>query len=185
MSRPSWAAKDVSNREKEVKLFVPNLEEVLRIELDGRVTREVKNSLNKASVLSQDLESESPALEVVEDAGVVAGDVHPAAEGGEVNIHRRFLGVTAEDYGVCLHVILEILSLKLREPRFHIAAAAAPHLQNYPHKTSTERSEGGRGVYIQAVASGTWRRWQISDRENGQIRILQSLKSEYPVAGEA
>lgn len=147
MSRTSWAAEDVSNREKEVKLFVPDLEEVLRIELDGRVTREVKNSLNETSVLSQDLESESAALEVVEDAGVVAGDVHPAAEGGEVNIHRRFLGVAAEDYGVGLHVVLEILSLKLREPRFHVAAAAAPHLQNYPHKL-LQRDQRAAAVFV-------------------------------------
>lgn len=105
------AAKDAADWEEEVKLLVADLEEILGVELDGRVAGEVKDALDEAAVLAEDLEGEAAAREVVEDAGVVAGDVHAAAEAGEVDVDGGFLGVAAEDYGVGLHVVLEVLSL--------------------------------------------------------------------------
>ena len=71
----------------------------------------MENSFDEAVVLAEDFEGETAAGEVVEDAGVVAGDVHSAAEVGEVDVDRRFLGVPAEDYGVGLHVVLEFFAL--------------------------------------------------------------------------
>lgn len=83
----------------------------------------MEDALDEAAVLAEHLEGEAAALEVVEDAGMVAADVHAAAERREVDVHRRFLGVAAKDYGVGLHVVLEILTLQLRETSLHVAAA--------------------------------------------------------------
>lgn len=105
------AAEDAADWEEEVELLVADLEEILGVELDGRVTGEVEDALDEAAVLAEDLKGEAAAREVVEDAGVVAGDVHAAAEAGEVDVDGGFLGVAAEDYGVGLHVVLEVLSL--------------------------------------------------------------------------
>lgn len=126
MPGPKRPTQDTPDGEQEVELLVPNLEEILGVELDGRVAREVEDALDEAAVLAEDLEGEAAAGEVVEDPGVVAGDVHAAAEAGEVHVHRRFLGVAAQDYGVGLHVVLEILALKLREPCLHVATRC-PH----------------------------------------------------------
>lgn len=97
---------------------------VLGVEFDGGVAREVENGLDEAAVLSEDLEGEAAAGEIVEDAGVVAGDVHAAAEGGEVHVDGRFFAVAAEDYGVGLHEVLEVLALELGETRFYLPGAA-------------------------------------------------------------
>uniref|UniRef100_A0A7C8ZFJ8 Uncharacterized protein n=1 Tax=Opuntia streptacantha TaxID=393608 RepID=A0A7C8ZFJ8_OPUST len=125
VARTQSTTEDAPNREKKVELLVPNLKEILRIKLHWGVAGKMENPFNKAAVLSEDFEGESAALEVVEDAGMVAGDVHAAAEGSEVDIDGGFLGVAAEDDGVGLHVVLEILTLKLREPCLHVAAASA------------------------------------------------------------
>lgn len=116
------------NREQKVELFVSDLQKVLRIELNGGVAGEVEDAFDEAAVLSEHLEGEAAALEVVEDAGVVAADVHPAAERREVDVHRRLLRVAAENYRVGLHVVLEILALQLRETCLHVAAAHFPEL---------------------------------------------------------
>ncbi|PON36048.1 hypothetical protein PanWU01x14_331490 [Parasponia andersonii] len=108
---PNGPTQNAPDGEQEIELLVPNLEQILGIELDGRIPREVEDALDEAAVLAEDLEGESAAGEVVEDAGVVAGDVHAAAEAGEVDVDGGFLGVAAEDYGVGLHVVLEILAL--------------------------------------------------------------------------
>ena len=71
----------------------------------------MENSFDEAAILVEDFEGETAVGEVVEDAGVVAGDVHSAAEAGEVDVDRRFLGVPGEDYGVGLHVVLEVFTL--------------------------------------------------------------------------
>ena len=91
--RTDGAAEDGANGEQEVEFFVADLEEVLGVELDGGSSGEVEDVLYDTAVLSEDLEGESAALEVVEDAGVVAGDVHAAAEGGEVDVDGGFLAV--------------------------------------------------------------------------------------------
>ena len=82
----------------------------------------MENTFDETAVLAKDFEGETAALEVVEDAGVVAGDVHAAAEGGEVDVDGGFLAVAAEDYGVGLHVVFEVFALELREPGFYVAA---------------------------------------------------------------
>ncbi|PON59377.1 LOW QUALITY PROTEIN: hypothetical protein TorRG33x02_288610 [Trema orientale] len=107
---PNGPTQNAPDGEQEIELLVPNLEQIL-IKLDGRVPREVEDALDEAAVLAEDLEGEAAAGEVVEDAGVVAGDIHAAAEAGEVDVDGGFLGVAAEDYGVGLHVVLEILAL--------------------------------------------------------------------------
>ena len=71
----------------------------------------MENSFDEAVILAEDFEGETAVGEVVEDAGVVAGDVHSATKAGEVDVDRRFLGVPAEDYGVGLHVVLEVFAL--------------------------------------------------------------------------
>lgn len=71
-----------SDGKEEVEFLVANLEEVLGIELDVRVAGQVQNALDEAAVLTNDLKGEAPAGEVVEDAGMVAGDVHATAEAG-------------------------------------------------------------------------------------------------------
>ena len=71
----------------------------------------MENSFIEAAVLAEDFEGETAAGEVVDDAGSVAGDVHSAVEAGEVDVDRRFLRVPAEDYGVGLHVVLEVFAL--------------------------------------------------------------------------
>ena len=124
-------AEDGAGREEEVELGVPHLEEVLGVELDGGRAREVVHALDEAAVLAEHLEREAPAREVVEDARVAAGNVHAAAESAEVHVHavvglqrRRGGGVLAaaaaavatEDDGVGLHVVLEALTVQLREP---------------------------------------------------------------------
>lgn len=119
------AAEDVPNRQKKVELLVADLKEVLGVELHGRVSGKVKNALDEAAVFSEDFHGETPALEVVEDAGVVARDVHSAAQGGQVDVDGGFLGVPAENYGVCLHVVLEIFALELCEARLYVTSAAA------------------------------------------------------------
>lgn len=48
----------------------------------------MKHALDEAAILAEDFEGETTALEVVEDAGVVTGDVHAAAQGGEVDVRR-------------------------------------------------------------------------------------------------
>ena len=118
------AGEDAAEGEEEVELLVADLEEVLGVELDGGVAGEVEDPFDEAAVLAEDLEGEAAAGEVVEDAGVVAGDVHAAAEAGEVDVNGRFLGVAAQDDGVGLHVVLEVLALELREARLHVAAGA-------------------------------------------------------------
>ncbi|KAL6217762.1 hypothetical protein ACLB2K_010979 [Fragaria x ananassa] len=87
-----------------------------------KVPGEVEHPLDEAAVLSENLEGEAAAREVVEDARVVAGDVHAAAEAGEVDVDGGFLGVAAEDYGVGLHVVLEVFALELRESSLHVTA---------------------------------------------------------------
>lgn len=57
----------------------------------------MKDALDEAAILSKDFEGKSTAGEVVEDAGVVAGDVHAAAEGGEVDVDGGFFRVAAQD----------------------------------------------------------------------------------------
>jgi len=113
---------NASNRQEKVKLLVTDLEQILGIELDRRVAGEVEDALDEAAVLAEDLKGEAATREVVEDAGVVAGDVHAAAEAGQVDVDGGLLGVAAEDDGVGLHVILEVLALELREARLHVAA---------------------------------------------------------------
>lgn len=87
----------------------------------------MQHALDEAPVLPEDLEGEPPAREVVEYPGVVAGDVHPAAEGGEIDVDGRFLGVAPEHDGVGLHVVLEILALELREPDLYVAASSSSY----------------------------------------------------------
>ena len=60
----------------------------------------MQDAFDEAPVLPQDLEGEPAPREVVEDPRVVAGDVHPAAEGGQVDVDGGFLGVAAEHDGV-------------------------------------------------------------------------------------
>ncbi|GER50799.1 DNA-directed RNA polymerase subunit beta [Striga asiatica] len=70
--------------------------------LTGRrkgVAGEVEDALHEAAILAENLEREAAALEVIEDPGMVAADVHPAAERGQVDVDGRFLGVAAEDDG--------------------------------------------------------------------------------------
>ena len=66
-----------------------------------------------------------PLCKVVEDAGVVVGDVHAAAEAEEVdvNVDGGLLRVMTEDDGVGLHVVLEVLAQELFEHNFHVAAS--------------------------------------------------------------
>lgn len=111
MPGPDRPAEDAPNGKEEVELLVANLEEILGVELDGRVAGEVEDALDEAAVLAEDLEGEATAREVVEDARVVAGDVHSAAKTGEVDVNGGFLGIAAENYGVGLHVVLEVLAL--------------------------------------------------------------------------
>lgn len=66
-------------------------------------------------------------MEIVENAGVVTGDVHATAEGGEIDVDGGFLGVASEDNGVGLHVVFKVFALELGESCFNVAAAA-PHL---------------------------------------------------------
>lgn len=88
----------------------------------------MKDAFNEAAIFAEYLEGKTAALKIVEYAGVVAGDVHAATEGGEVYVHSRFLTVTAKDNRVCLHVVFEVLTLKLGESRFYFAAAGGgPH----------------------------------------------------------
>ena len=122
MPRADGPNKDAANGQEKVELLVPNLEEILGIELDGGVAGEVEDALHEAAVFAEDLEGEAAAGEVVEDAGMVAGDVHAATEAGEVDVDRGLLGVAAKDDGVGLHVVLEVLTLELREPCLHVAA---------------------------------------------------------------
>lgn len=119
------------NGEEEVELGVADLEEILRIELDWRVSGEVENAFDEAAVLAEDVEGETAALEVVVDPGVVAGDVHATAKCGEVDVHSGFLAVAAEDDGVGLHVVLEALPLQLRESRLHFAACTAHRRRSF------------------------------------------------------
>lgn len=114
---------DAAEGEEEVELFVADLEQVLGVELDGGVAGEVEHALDEAAVLAEHLEGEAAALEVVEDAGVVAGDVHAPAKGGEVDVDGELLAVPTEDDGVGLHVVLEVLPLQLRKPGLDVAAA--------------------------------------------------------------
>lgn len=111
MTRHGGAPKDGADGEEEVKLLVANLKQVLGIKLDGGVARKMEDALDAAAVLSEDLQGKAAAGEIVEDTSVNAGDVHSAAEAGEVDIHCRFFAVAAEEDGVGLHIVLEILAL--------------------------------------------------------------------------
>ena len=122
MARAHGPPQNATNRQEKVKLFITDLEQILGIELDRGVAREVEDALDETAVLAEDLESEAATREVVEDAGVVAGDVHAAAEAGQVDVDGGFLGIAAEDDGVSLHVVLEVLALELCEPRLHVAS---------------------------------------------------------------
>lgn len=94
VARPDRATKDATNGEEKVELLVADLEKVLGVELDGRVAGEVEDAFDEATVLAEDFKGEAAALEVVEDAGVVARDVHAAAEGGEIDVDGGFLAVS-------------------------------------------------------------------------------------------
>jgi len=122
VARAHGPPQNATNRQEKVKLLVTDLEQILGIELDRGVAGEVEDALDEAAVLAEDLEGEAATREVVEDAGVVAGDVHAAAEAGQVDVDGGLLGVAAEDDGIGLHVVLEVLALELREPRLHVAA---------------------------------------------------------------
>ena len=89
------AAENAANGEEEVELLVADLEEVLGVELDRGVAGEMEDALDEAAVLAENLEGEAAASEIVEDAGVVARDVHAAAEAGQVHVYRRLLGIAA------------------------------------------------------------------------------------------
>ena len=84
----------------------------------------MQDALNMAAILADEIKRETVALEVVEYPRVVARDVHPPTEAGEIHIHRGFLAVAAQHDGVGLHVVLEILTLQLGEPSLHLAVAA-------------------------------------------------------------
>ena len=84
----------------------------------------MQDTLDKAPVLANDIEREPAALEVVEYPSVVAGDVHTPTEAREIHIHCRFLAVASQHDGVCLHVVLEILSLELRKSCIHFTICA-------------------------------------------------------------
>lgn len=77
---------DTPDGEQEIEFLVPNLQQILGVELDRRVTGEVEDALNQAAILAKDLEGETAAGEIVEDASVVAGDVHTAAKAGKVDV---------------------------------------------------------------------------------------------------
>ena len=124
MTSSGGGREDGPGGQQEVELLVPNLEQILGIQLHGVVPGEVEDALDEAPVLADHVEREAAALEVVEDPGVVARDVHPAAEAGEVHVHRRLLAVAPQHDRVGLHVVLEILPLELREPGLHLAVAA-------------------------------------------------------------
>lgn len=87
--------KDAPHGKEEIELFVADLEKVLGIELDRRRAWEVEDTLDEAAVLAEYLEGKSPAREVVEDTGMVAGYVHATTEAGKVNIDGGFLGIPA------------------------------------------------------------------------------------------
>ena len=158
---------DGAGGEEEVELGVPHLKEVLGVELDGLAAGLVEDALDEAPVLAEHLEREAAAREVVEDARVAARHVHPAAEDPEVDVHVVRGGVAsasasaadanadsdadglvppaavaAEDDGVGLHVVLEVLPLKLGEP----------HLQ--VRRRRRRRRRGGRGGGAAGVAHG-------------------------------
>ena len=88
VARADWATENAANREQEVEFLVADLEKVLGVEFDRGITREVEDALDEAAILAEDLKGETPAGEVVEDSGVVPGDVHPSAEAGEVDVDR-------------------------------------------------------------------------------------------------
>jgi hypothetical protein len=90
MSSPSCSSRgiDGARRQQEVKLFVPYLKQILRIELNRRVPRQVQDTFDKAAILADDIKREPTALKVVEYAGVVARDIHSATEAGEIHIYR-------------------------------------------------------------------------------------------------
>lgn len=121
------SAQNTPNRKQKVKLLITNLQEILRIELDRRVAREVENTLDGAAVLSENFEGKTTPLEVVEDPCVVAADVHSATKGGEIDVNRGFLRVSAENNGVGLHVVLKVFTLKLRESCFYVTPRASFH----------------------------------------------------------
>ena len=131
-----------------------DLEEILGVELDRGVAREVKDALDEAAILADDIEGEPAALEVIEDAGMVAGDVHAAAEAREVDVHRRFLAVAAQHDRIGLHVVLEILPLELREPGLHLAGSSRGASSDHRHGRRRERSNDGE---TRTLESGFWR----------------------------
>ncbi|KAH1106058.1 hypothetical protein J1N35_009826 [Gossypium stocksii] len=82
MPRRKCSPENTPYREKEVEFFIADLEEVLRIKLDGGGSGEVEYAFDEATVFAEDFECETVPREVVEDAGVVAGYVHAANEAG-------------------------------------------------------------------------------------------------------
>lgn len=89
----------------------------------------MKDALDVAAVLAQNVEREPLAREVVEYPGVAARDVHAAADLGEVNVDvaGELLAAPAEDDGVGLHVVLEVFALELGEAHGLLLAAANLH----------------------------------------------------------
>ena len=82
MPRAHGPAQDAANGQEKIELLVPNLEEILGIELDRGVAGEVEDALDEAAILAEDLEGEAASGKVIEDASVVAGDVHATTEAG-------------------------------------------------------------------------------------------------------
>ncbi|KAK6937621.1 Dolichol-phosphate mannosyltransferase subunit 3 [Dillenia turbinata] len=70
----------------------------------------MENAFDETAILAENFKSETTSLEIVEDARVVAGDVHSAAKTREINVHRRFLAVATENDGVACRLVPILVS---------------------------------------------------------------------------